>query len=462
MKHTYLFYDIETTGLNPCFDQVLQFAAIRTDLELNELARHEFNVKLNDGVIPSPGAVITHHIGVDQWRQGISEFEAISHIHQLLNTPGTISLGYNTLGFDDEFLRFSFYRNLLPPYTHQYANQCARMDLYPLTIMYYLFKPSALTKWPVIDQNVSLKLENISAANHLAEGQAHSAIVDVIATLNLARKLIKERETWDYLIGYFDKNTDISRMSQLSSGIALLVNGKFGAKNNFVAPVLHLGPHTQYKNQNIFLRLDDENLSKLQIETIAAQSFSIRKKAGEKELLLPLKPRYLAKLSAERQSSMEKNQAWLNENPQILAAISAHHCQYIYPKIPNIDPDAALYELGFPDRQEEILFKKFHQALPSKKMFYAEQFSNLVRKEQALRIMGRHFFSELTPDFQIMFKESLQQNAIDFRGQSKLTLSLALEEAEKIKNSRTLTPEQQKLLHNFQEYFIRDLPRIAG
>ena len=38
---TYLFYDLETTGLNPCFDQVLQFAAIRTDLSLNEIERHE-------------------------------------------------------------------------------------------------------------------------------------------------------------------------------------------------------------------------------------------------------------------------------------------------------------------------------------------------------------------------------------------------------------------------------------
>jgi len=41
MKKTYLFYDTETTGLNKSFDQVLQFAAIRTDLDLNEIERHE-------------------------------------------------------------------------------------------------------------------------------------------------------------------------------------------------------------------------------------------------------------------------------------------------------------------------------------------------------------------------------------------------------------------------------------
>ena len=61
-KSTYLFYDIETTGLNKCFDQVLQFAAIRTDLNLNELERHHIHCRLNKDVIPTPMAMITHRI----------------------------------------------------------------------------------------------------------------------------------------------------------------------------------------------------------------------------------------------------------------------------------------------------------------------------------------------------------------------------------------------------------------
>jgi len=34
MTSSYLFYDIETTGLNKAFDQVLSFAAIRYDQQL--------------------------------------------------------------------------------------------------------------------------------------------------------------------------------------------------------------------------------------------------------------------------------------------------------------------------------------------------------------------------------------------------------------------------------------------
>src|SRR5581483_9908628 len=98
---SYLFYDIETTGLNKSFDQILQFAAIRTTLDFKEIARTEISIKLNQDVIPSPDAILIHRLGIDTMLQGITESAAAYKIHQLFNTPGTISLGYNTLGFDD-------------------------------------------------------------------------------------------------------------------------------------------------------------------------------------------------------------------------------------------------------------------------------------------------------------------------------------------------------------------------
>lgn len=460
MKQTYLFYDLETTGLNPCFDQVLQFAAIRTDLHLHELERHELQVKLNCDTVLSPGAMITHRIGISQCQTGIAEFAAISQIHQLLNTPGTISLGYNTLGFDDEFLRFAFYRNLLPPYTHQYAQHCSRMDLYPFTVMFHLFNPAVLSHWPP----ASLKLEHISAANQLAQGQAHTAMVDVEATLALAKKFMQAREMWDFLTGYFHKDTDLNRIAQLSTGEALLVDGKFGMKQNYIAPVLHLGQHDQYKNQTLWLRLDLENLRQLTLDKIAEYTYVIRKKPAENELLLPIKPRYLEKLSAERQQIMAANKLWLQQNPDLFAAICAYHRRYTYPKVPSIDPDAALYELGFPTPQEEILLKNFHRAAPSKKMAIANQFAHPIRKEQALRIMGRHFFNELSTQDQDLFNEYLQkavhstaeQAPVDYRGQRKLTLPAALAELATLKNS-SLDPEQHALLAEFDQYYRRQM-----
>lgn len=464
MKKTYLFYDIETTGLNPCFDQVLEFAAIRTDLELRELERYDLKVKLNPDTVPAPAAIITHRIGVEKSQSGLSELAAMTQIHQLLNTPGTISLGYNTLGFDDEFLRFSFYRNLLSPYTHQFANHCSRMDLYPLTVMYFLFKPAVLKNWPEHQQQISLKLANISEANQLAQGQAHTAMVDVEATLALAKKFIKEREMWDYLTGYFDKETDLSRMAQLTPQEAILVDGKFGAKHNFLAPVLHLGQHEQYKNQSLWLRLDLENLAQTTMENISSNTYVIRKKTAERELLLPMKPRYLQRLSPERQKLAAENKRWLGENHDLLNAIGAYHKQFIYPKTPNVDAGAALYEIGFTSRAEENLFQKFHQAAVEKKMLIALQFPNAVHKELALRIIGRHFFTHLRREEQTLFNEYIEKAVhsdidsapIDYRGQRKLTIPAALSELSALKNSN-LSAGQEELLNELNNWAITQI-----
>ena len=113
MMESYLFYDIETTGLNKAFDQILQFAAIRTDRQLNEIERHAVTVKLRPDVIPSPAALLTNRIPVTKFFGAMCEYEAMQLIHRLMNQPGTISLGYNTLGFDDEFIRFAFHRKII-------------------------------------------------------------------------------------------------------------------------------------------------------------------------------------------------------------------------------------------------------------------------------------------------------------------------------------------------------------
>jgi exodeoxyribonuclease-1 len=105
---TYLFYDIESSGLNKCFDQVLQFAAIRTDLQLNEIERYELKIKPNCDVLPAPGAIVTHYLSPDSLQDGLAEIEALEKIHAWMNQPGTISLGYNTLTFDVNFYPVPF------------------------------------------------------------------------------------------------------------------------------------------------------------------------------------------------------------------------------------------------------------------------------------------------------------------------------------------------------------------
>lgn len=54
---TFAFYDLETTGLSPAFDQPLQFAAILTDDEFRGIERVNLRCRIAPHIIPSPWAL---------------------------------------------------------------------------------------------------------------------------------------------------------------------------------------------------------------------------------------------------------------------------------------------------------------------------------------------------------------------------------------------------------------------
>lgn len=454
-QQTYLFYDIETTGLNKCFDQVLQFAAIRTDMKLNEIERYEINIKLNLDIIPSPFAIITHRIGIEQSQQGESEYEAIQKIHTLLNTPGTISLGYNTLGFDDEFLRFSFYRNLLTPYTHQFANNCSRMDIYPMTLMYYLFKNEIL-EWPEVDGKTSMKLENINATNQLATGQAHDAMVDVEVTLALAKKLFQDQQMWQYVTQYFHKPTDEHRFIQTKTHqtignhtikMGMMINGKFGSDDQYISPVIHCGTHQHYKNQSIWLRLDKDNLFE--------ENFPIKKRFGEAPIFLPFLDRYLNMIDDQRKNQLQKNLRFLSKHPDEFLS----HCQKLqkekYPAFPTRDIDAGLYDIGFPSRDESLLCQQFHRVSLKEKSNFIEKLKPNY-KEQAIRILGRMNKNLLSPSQKMQFNDYLENKIlIDYQGKPKYDLKQATKELEEIQKNMNLDSQQITLMQSYQKFIER-------
>ena len=475
---TYFFYDIETTGLNKAFDQVLQFAAIRTDMELNEIERHSIMIQLRPDVIISPRALITHRISISDTMNGLCEYDGIREIHRLMNEPDTISLGYNTLGFDDEFLRFSFYRNLLPPYTHQYLNGCRRMDLLPVTTIYYLFKRGVLS-WPEVSGRPTLKLEHLSSFNDLATGQAHDAMVDVKATVELTRRLMKEKEMWDYLTAYFEKGTDKSRLQKLpvlfdntaaEHRYGLMIGTEFGYKQQFQSPVLSMGNSTPYSNQTLWLRLDQQNLRDTTDETIAENTWVIRKREGEPGIILPPSERYLNSLSQERRNTVEENSRWLQSHPELFQKIIHYHREFSYAEIPDLDADAALYQAGFMSREDEALCRQYHEVSLAGKSEIATQFSSRETRTLASRLPGRNFKNEnceaLAVDFDQFLKKvnPVQEGdaLLDYKGEKRTTPSNALAEISKLRSEAGLDWQQRQLLDELENDINNKFPPVGA
>lgn len=465
---TFLFYDIETSGLNPAFDQILTFASIRTDSELREIDRNEVVISLRFDLVPSPGAFITHRLTPEVLEEGLCEYRAIGLVHQLLNTPETISIGYNSLGFDDNFLRFSFYRNLLDPYTHQYANGCGRMDLLPIATLYRIFKPGGIF-WPLSDDKPSMRLELISEENNLVQsGRAHDAMTDVEATLALARRLAGQKTMWEYCLDFFDKKIDQARLAGMDETfqsifgrhrLGIMVSVQFGSDRMYMAPVLSLGHSTPYANQSLWLRLDREVVFPFFPDS-EKSAFVIRKRYGEAKIVLPCLDRFWTRLQPAQRELCERNIEIVKKNQDQFQRLVIHHREFKYPFVPDLDLDASLYQEGFFSRTEKREIDLFNNALDVKKMDVCKKMTSPRVKGLAQRIMVRNFSSLATPELMADHTRYMERirplpgskPVMGYKNDRKFTCAQARDELAAARADQGLDAEQKHILDWLESY----------
>ena len=200
---TFVFYDTETTGSNAWYDQILQFAAIKTDDDLNELERFEIRTRLLPHVVPTPGALVVTGMTIDQLMDASlpSHYEMVRAIRQkLLSWSPAVFMGYNSLEFDEMLLRQALYQTLHSPYLTN-TNGNSRADLLQIAMAIKEFEPGILNWAMRPDGKPSFRLDQLAPANGFEHKHAHEALADVEATIHIARIVrSKARELWDHAI----------------------------------------------------------------------------------------------------------------------------------------------------------------------------------------------------------------------------------------------------------------------
>jgi exodeoxyribonuclease-1 len=208
LPDSFLWHDYETFGANPMADRPAQFAAQRTDAELNPVGDPVvWYCAPADDVLPHPMACLITGITPQEARaKGEPEAVFARHIHKEMIKPGTCSAGYNSIRFDDVFTRNLFYRNLRDPYEREWKNGNSRWDLIDLARMCYALRPDGI-EWPMHEAGKpSFRLEDLSRVNNIAHEGAHDALADVRATIDLARLISKAQpRLFHWALGMRDK-----------------------------------------------------------------------------------------------------------------------------------------------------------------------------------------------------------------------------------------------------------------
>jgi exodeoxyribonuclease-1 len=196
-KATIFWYDLETFGLDSHYDRIAQFAGQRTDLELNPIGEPVvYYCNLSSDYLPDPlSCLITGITPQEVNKKGICENDLIARINEEFSVPNTTVAGFNNIRFDDEFIRNALYRNFLDPYKREWENSCSRWDIIDLVRAAYDLRPEGIT-WPqrkAETGNPTFKLTALTEANGIDQVGAHDALVDVNATIAIAR-LVKNQQ----------------------------------------------------------------------------------------------------------------------------------------------------------------------------------------------------------------------------------------------------------------------------
>lgn len=273
MDQTFFFYDLETSGLNPREDRIMQFAGIRTDLDLNPIGEpYNILVKLNDDTLPSPDALMVTGITPQQTQaDGYTEAEFAKFLIEEIFTPGTVATGFNSIRFDDEFVRALLWRNFHDPYAWFWRDDRSRWDLLDVVRMTRALRPEGIV-WPVVDGKASNRLEILTKENGIDHLKAHDALSDVEALIAVT-KLIKTKQPklYDHLFAYKDKKLVKKLVNLENKQPFVYVSGQYDAKFDKATVAF---PLTSGRNGNVvvydlrhdptpFLELSSQELQKL-------------------------------------------------------------------------------------------------------------------------------------------------------------------------------------------------------
>jgi len=188
-----VFYDFETCSSNVSYGQIIQAAAVLVNDNFQELDRYEGRCKLSPGIVPEAMALLVNKTTPKMLKEtNLSHYQMIRQlVDKFKQWKNSIFIGYNSINFDEEFLRRTLFKNLEYPYlTNTNGNE--RGDLFSLARACHLYYPGCI-KTPISDKNNPVfKLEKLAPMNGIKHDEAHSAMGDVLATVEIAKLLNKK------------------------------------------------------------------------------------------------------------------------------------------------------------------------------------------------------------------------------------------------------------------------------
>lgn len=150
-------------------------------------------------------------------QDGLTEREFCQFFIHEVATPGTTILGYNSVRFDDEFIRATLWRNFYDAYEWQWKDGRSRWDMLDVVRLTRALRPEGI-EWPLTpDGKATNRLELLTKLNGISHEHAHDALADVVALIEVT-KLVKQKQPqlFNYLYNLRNKRA-VQRLVNLQN-----------------------------------------------------------------------------------------------------------------------------------------------------------------------------------------------------------------------------------------------------
>ncbi|EEF79240.1 exodeoxyribonuclease I [Methylophaga thiooxydans] len=476
---TLYWHDYETSGIDPRFDRPMQFAGVRTDEDLNIIGEPlMIYCKPSGDYLPHPqAALVTGLTPQLAEKEGLNEAEFIKQIHDELAAPGTCGVGYNSLRFDDEFTRFTLFRNFYDAYAREWQSGNSRWDIIDMVRLTRALRPEGI-HWPNReDGKPSFRLEDLTAANGIEHSGAHDALADVYATIEMAR-LIKNAQPklYDYVFERRRKQTLAPLLNLNERKPVVHVSRMYPGEYCGTALVVPLAKDPNNNNGIIVydLRHDPKDLIELDAETLRERLFTPTADLPEGATRPALKTLHINKCpvvvpentlddaAAERlqidRTAHYQHLDMLNTAQGLTEKLNAIFTAPTYDEID--DPDASLYGGGFFSDNDKRKMDVIRNADPAMLPTLSVPFEDPRLPELLFRYRARNWPESLNQEEQeqwVLYRQHRLGNQAADKVLNVERFETALAES----RQQDLNEEQKAVLEQLEQYAQRLKTELA-
>jgi exodeoxyribonuclease-1 len=357
-------------------------------------------------------------------------------------------------------LRHAFFQTLHPPYLTSNHGNC-RADVLGLVMAAATLSPACLSVPRGPEGRPVYRLEGLAAANGIAHASAHDAMSDVVATLDLCRR-VRDRssELWQRFVR-FSKKATVAEFVDSEDGFFLT---EFFANQPYHTPVCCLGRDPDQPNGRLCLRLDGDvdrivrmSDGELRVELTLKPSPVRRLRVNAAPTLTPLYDAPDLMLNGADPETIEAASRAVRYDPALCARIIAAYVSAREPFSPSSHVEEQLYD-GFPGPDDEHRMSAFHEASWPDALSIVQSLDDERLRSFGLRLIYFGSRSALPPAVRMEVEHLLTDRLVD-EAAGGLTLAQALQETGLI--STDGRRDLEGLLVDYRTYLSDRISRVS-